>query len=171
MTPDERSDETLMRIFQQTLDEDAFRVLASRYYEKALRIAELRCGDAALAQDAVQEALLRVVRHRRRYRPAKPFAPWFLTILRNVCSDMYRKRVRHERACAEYETVLPLWSADAAAMGRAEALVSDLPAEDAELLELRYVHGFTLKEVAGSLGCSLEAAKKRVQRILQRFRG
>ena len=66
------SDETLMRRFCESLDDETFHTLASRYYDKALRIAKERLGRDSAAQDAVQEAMIRVVRFRRRYRPAKP---------------------------------------------------------------------------------------------------
>jgi RNA polymerase sigma-70 factor, ECF subfamily len=167
---EELSDEDLMGRFRKTLDEDIFRVLASRHYEPALRIAEQRCGDAAAAQDAVQEALIRVVRHRRRYDPSKPFAPWFHTILRNICSDLYRKAVRQQQARDAYEASLEILSPDDASIAHARALTGDLPADQAQLLDLRYQQGMSLREISNRLGCSIEAAKKRLQRVVRSLR-
>ncbi len=91
MPYEDQPDEALMAEFCRTLDDDVFRTLASRHYRQAIQIAQQRLGSFALAQDAVQETLIRIVRYRQRYNARQAFAPWFRSILRNVCTDIHRK--------------------------------------------------------------------------------
>lgn len=164
------TDETLMRRFRETLDGDAFRLLAERHYEHALRVADGQLGSRTAAKDAVQEALIRVVRHRRRYDPEKPFSPWFFAILRNVCADFRRKEARYARALRRFADLVLSGQGGDTAWQRAGDLLECVGREDAQLLELRYVQGLSVAETAGRMGCSVEAAKKRFQRAIGRLR-
>jgi RNA polymerase sigma-70 factor (ECF subfamily) len=162
-------DESLMRRFVETLDEESFRILAERHYERALRAARGHLDDDAAACDAVQETLIRVVRHRQRYDAAKPFAPWFFAILRNVCADHRRKEARHLGALVRLADRPPANSCGEAARRRADSLLEALGGEERRLLDLRYAHGLSVAETAAALGCSVEAAKKRFQRAISRL--
>lgn len=84
----------LMARFQDRGDAEAFEQIVSRFLAPALAAAHEVLSDHALAEDAVQEAFLRVVRRRDRYLPAKPFSSWFYAILRNLCTDMLRRRAK-----------------------------------------------------------------------------
>ena len=171
MTEVECADEVLMRRFQETMDEGVFRLLASRHYEAALRLAQKRVGNHSTAQDAVQEALIRVVRYRRHYHPSRPFAPWFHTILRNVCTDMLRQEARRRDSLQNLaEAVPPLPAADPRQEKLVE-LLAGLSGGNAQLLRLRYVCGLSLGELAVQCQSSQEAVKKRIQRLIQRLRG
>jgi RNA polymerase sigma-70 factor (ECF subfamily) len=167
MTESDCADEVLMRRFQETMDEGVFRLLASRHYEAALRIAERRVGNHASAQDAVQEALIRVVRYRGQYQPPRPFAPWFHTILRNVCTDVLRQEARR-RDCLQTLAETP--PADDPRREKLAGLLAGLSGGNAELLRLRYVCGFSLGELASHCQSSQEAVKKRIQRLIQRLK-
>jgi len=159
-----------MRRFCRTLDDATFRELTDRHYEHALRFATRQLSDSTAAYDAVQEAFVRVVRYRHRYSPRKPFLPWFFTILRNICIDFRRKETRYLDLLRRAAETLEFSAGDGSAKGRAAEILSQLTERDAELLELRYAHGMSLAEIADTLGCSAEAAKKRVQRLIKRLR-
>jgi RNA polymerase sigma-70 factor (ECF subfamily) len=167
---EEISDGTLMRRFCESLDDATFHTLASRYYDKALRIAKERLGSDSAAQDAVQEAMIRIVRFRKRYSPAKPFAPWFYAVLRNVCTDLYRKELRHQEALNAFAETPRLLGVDESAMARVHDLTAGLSPGEVEILRLRFVDGLSLNEIGWQLQCSLDAAKKRLQRLLKRLK-
>ena len=164
------SDETLMQRFCETLDDDIFRVIAERHYDRAIRMASALLGNSTAAGDAVQETLLRVVRQRRLYDPKRPLSPWLFTILRNVCLDIKRSEARRFGAQQEYADSLLAPYDNTAAKTRATTLLEGLSEDEVRLLEMRYVRGLSAAEAATTLGCSLEAVKKRFQRVLGRLR-
>lgn len=169
----EESDEIIMRRFCESLDERVFHALAARYYDSALRVARERLGNESLAQDAVQETLIRIVRHCKRYDATKPFAQWFYTVLRNTCTDLYRKEARQQKALdalAQSDFLPGGLEPDEPVRARVLEMVAELPRSDAEILWLRFVDDFSFKEIGTRLNCSLEAAKKRVQRLLKRLK-
>jgi RNA polymerase sigma factor (sigma-70 family) len=171
MTESDCADEVLMRRFQETLDEASFRLLASRHYERALCLAQKRVGNYTTAQDAVQEALIRVVRCRKGYDPSKPFAPWFHTILRNVCTDILRQEARRRKALASLSESMPPLPMAAPWRERVVDLLAGLSEGSAQLLQQRFVSGMSLGEIAVQWQSSQEAIKKRIQRLIYRLRG
>ncbi len=162
------SDEALMLLFRDTLEDAVFDVLMERYYGRALTIAQSRIFDRSLAQDAVQEAFIHVVRQRKKY-DGRSFSIWFYTILRNVCTDFIRKEMRHKRKIDEFsaEPEKPLPTAEQSDF---DALIKPLPPADRELLVYRFVQGLAFQEIAALMDCSEDAAKKRSQRALQKLR-
>ena len=68
-------------------DRDALEHVAELYWPRIRRWAYLELGDASLAEDAAQEALIRLIRFAPRYDPARPFTPWLRSIVRNAARD------------------------------------------------------------------------------------
>jgi RNA polymerase sigma-70 factor, ECF subfamily len=169
-TSDDLSDEALMQAFCETLSDDVFHKLAQRYHASAVRVATGQLSGDAQVRDVVQETFLRVVRYRRRYDSRKPFAPWFFTILRNACADARRKDLRYRNALSRFADSLALPVEDGAARARAGALLACLNEGEQRSLRLRYFDGLSVEEVARRMGCSIEAAKKRMQRAIGRMR-
>jgi len=162
--------ESLMRRYQERLDEAAFEQLVGRFLSPALAVACQLLPERQQAEDAVQETFLRLVRRRERYDPSRPFATWFYAILRNVCIDMLRRRARREQAvqeaCAEQARREPGPPPSLDPF----ALLAHLGEDDRTVLTLRVVQDMPFRDVAAALGISEEAAKKRGQRALRRLR-
>lgn len=76
---------------------DRFADLVSRHQRRALRIAYQYLRDAADADEAVQDAFVKVFAHIGSYREAWPFEVWFTRILINGCLDRRKARARRER--------------------------------------------------------------------------
>ena len=76
---------------------DRFAELVSKHQRRALRIAYQYLRDAADADEAVQDAFLKVFAHIGSYREAWPFEVWFTRILINGCLDRRKARARRER--------------------------------------------------------------------------
>jgi RNA polymerase sigma-70 factor (ECF subfamily) len=166
----DETDESLMARFVNTLDESAFTRLAERYHKPALRVA---CGmfqGMSLADDAVQEAFVRVVKNRDRYDSSRPFAAWFYTILRNICLDIRRKEVLFSNVIGAAVTQQSIVSEAHKPDMKIADILSGIEPEDQQILILKIVHGLKFSEVAEQLGCSEEAAKKRAQRALRRLK-
>jgi len=162
-------DEVLMARFCATFDDDAFRELTMRYWSPALVIARSRLGCADLAKDAVQDALIRVIRNREKFDHKRGFAPWFYTILRNICTDYQRKSIRHRQKLEMYARVLPA-AENTELRKNIRELLDQLSATDREILVLRNYHKMPLGEIADYYGISEEAAKKRAQRALAKLK-
>src|SRR5262244_2540219 len=81
------------------LDEarDRFGELVALHQRRALRIAFQYLRDAAEADEAVQDAFVKVFSHIDSYREAWPFEVWFTRILINGCLDRRKARTRRER--------------------------------------------------------------------------
>ena len=74
-----------------------FEGLVSAHQRRALRIAFQYLRDAAEADEAVQDAFVKVFSHIASYREAWPFEVWFTRILINGCLDRRKARVRRDR--------------------------------------------------------------------------
>src|SRR4249920_1062086 len=76
---------------------DRFGELVALHQRRASRIAYQYLRDASDADEAVQDAFLKVFSHISSYREAWPFEVWFTRILINGCLDRRKARVRRER--------------------------------------------------------------------------
>jgi len=74
-----------------------FEGLVTAHQRRAVRIAYQYLRDAAEADEAVQDAFVKVFGHISSYREAWPFEVWFTRILINGCLDRRKARVRRER--------------------------------------------------------------------------
>jgi RNA polymerase sigma-70 factor (ECF subfamily) len=167
----ESSSESLMQRYQRRLDAGAFEEIVSRFLGPALGVARQLLWDRGVAEDAVQETFLRIVRRRDRYDASRPFSAWFYTILRNVCTDMLRRRARQERVVQEAVLRQDVQGRRAPpSSGDALDLLAALPEQGRAVLTLRVVEELPFRDVAAALGISEEAAKKRAQRALKRLR-
>jgi len=155
---------------------DAERVFY-RYGEAMLRHAQLLLGRDSLAEDAVQETLVRVIRLNPTLRDEVHEKAWLLAVTGNICRDMLRKAKRRR------ETVLPEWF-DAPASGHSpdEAVsqtdrdarllraVMDLPVKYREPVLLIYYHELTSRQAAEAMGLTDTAFRTRLMRAREMLR-
>ena len=86
----------------QAGDEGAFDRLVETHSGSAYALLTRFMGPVAEREDLLQEAFLRVVRARDRYRPTARFSTWLYRILFNLCvNERERRGGRHERALSE----------------------------------------------------------------------
>lgn len=118
--------------------------------------------DAHLAEDALQEAFVRLLGQSSPPEPAKIQA-WLYRVVRNICYDTLRKRKR--------ETDDPIPAA-APREGNWEFIerISPLPRKEQEILALRFISGFTHKEIAKITGMTVHSVKKRYERAIHQLR-
>src|SRR6201988_29986 len=74
-----------------------FAGLVAAHQRRALRIAYQYLRDVAEADEAVQDAFVKVFGHIDSYREAWPFEVWFTRILINGCLDRGKARTRGDR--------------------------------------------------------------------------
>jgi len=76
---------------------ERFGGLVAAHQRRAVRIAYQYLRDAAEADEAVQDAFVKVFAHIDSYRDAWPFEVWFTRILINGCLDRRKARARRGR--------------------------------------------------------------------------
>jgi len=75
-----------------TGDEIAFRALVERHIDRAYAIALRIVGNAADAEDVVQDTMLKIWSHRGRWQHGRAkFSTWLYRVISNRCIDLRRK--------------------------------------------------------------------------------
>ena len=154
-------------------DVGALRLLMERWEGAAKRYAYRVFGDYQAAEDAAQEAFIRLYRSSGRYEPTAKFGTYFYTVLGNLCRD--RLRAQRRRA-GHGETIEDTFVIDEAVespaaegpVRRVEAeeertlvreAVSELPEKLMQALALREFEGLSYKEIADVMGANLGEVK------------
>jgi RNA polymerase sigma-70 factor (ECF subfamily) len=86
-------DEELILQFQQG-NENAYVELVNRYKNKLVNFTFNYLGDRDLAEDIVQETMLKLYEKRHYYKEIAKFSTWIYTIARNQANTELRKRKR-----------------------------------------------------------------------------
>lgn len=132
------------------------------YHTGLYRFALSILKDPAAAEDALQEAFVRLLCQNRLPDTEKAQA-WLYRVVRNICYDILRKHKRETE-----ETEIPAASIDN--NWEFLDLIAPLPKKEQEILALRFIGGFTHKEIAHIMGITLHGAKKRYERAIQTLR-
>lgn len=170
----------LLHEFSRTGSEAAFGELVRRHldlvYSAALRRSR---GDAALAADVAQTVftdLVRQVRNSGRRSEsvltAQSLAGWLhrhtCFVTANALRSEVRRRSREETAMQLHSlSTDPDWSRIAPELDEA---LSALPDSDRDALVLRFFEQATFARVGASLGTTEDAARRRVERALDKLR-
>ena len=158
-------------------DEVAFARLIAAHHDDMARVAFVICGDADMAQDAVQAAWPKVWRKAGTVRDPERIKPWLVSVAANEAKQLARGRGRRQvREVAVDPAVHGVRSADgvdpserAAEIDLANALAT-LDPTDRTVLALRYVAGFSSAEIADVVGLTAGGVRARIARLLDRLR-
>jgi RNA polymerase sigma-70 factor (ECF subfamily) len=154
-------------------EEEALAALVSQYAGTLYRVAYSVLRNASDAEDAVQEAFLRVLRHRETLSEVRDQRVWLIRIVWNIVLDRKRRsKTRPETDdVAELARVLPAagMSAEdrvAAAQHHARVLacVEELPAKERQVLSLSAFEELTSVEIASVLGITESSVRSRLFR-------
>jgi RNA polymerase sigma-70 factor (ECF subfamily) len=174
----ELSDEGLLA--GMALGEQAAAVtFVRRYQRRVFGLAYSMTGDAGVAEDVAQEAMLRVWKHAPVFDPRRgSVVSWVLTITRNLAIDALRLR-RAVPTDPDDFAAAALRSdehnpEDAARRSDVRDLVRSgletLPPEQRRAVVLAAVYGRTALEISESEGIPLGTAKTRIRTALIRLR-
>jgi RNA polymerase sigma-70 factor (ECF subfamily) len=154
-------------------DEDAFRVLVTRYRKQYGRYAVALTGDIDSAADAMQEAFIRAWHSLDACRDPERFGSWFFRILTNQCHTV-RGRRRDTDDVDALELAGPGRadeSLDRSELADAlEEALGRLTDEQREAFVLKHVDGRSYEEMAELLGTGVDALKMRVHRAREALR-
>ena len=160
------SDEELMaRVIAG--DMGALGELFERYKAPLFRFLYRFTSDAALAEDTLLDAFLRVHDRRRTYRHGMRFSTWLYTIAHHLAVD----RLKHaSRRHSELASDLPGDDATTRDFERSELslavrqAVQTLPPDQRAVIVLREYHGLSYREIAIVTGAREDAVRVRAHR-------
>ncbi len=134
-------------------------------------------GDRATAEEAVQEAFVKIWHQAHRFRPSRGNAlGWLIVIQRNQAIDLLRAGRPHgqplEAALNVADSAPGPEAATIASSARAliEACLDELPATRAEAVKSAYIEGWSYEELARAHGVPLNTMRTWLRRALIRLR-
>jgi RNA polymerase sigma factor (sigma-70 family) len=158
-------------------DSRAYEELVHPHEEIAFRVAYVITRNAADAEDAVQDALVKAWRALGRFRADEPLRPWLLQIAANEARNRRRSAGRRDRlalAAASLSGEAAPSPEDAALDGaqRMELLAAleELPADARDVLACRYLLDLSEEETAAALDIARGTVKSRSARALDRLK-
>jgi RNA polymerase sigma-70 factor (ECF subfamily) len=186
LLPSTASDSDLVKAIRQGQGE-SITWLVERYSPRLYRYLVRLVGEAALAEDILQDTWLRVVERLDRYDTSKPFVAWVFAVARHRAIDALRQRGRQTqllgrraepRKTENGDRLDPVEQLAAGGPSPLERLTEAeteeqvaeafkrLPPHYREVLTLRFHEEMGLEEIARLLGMPLSTVKTRVQRGL-----
>ena len=142
--------------------EVAFAELYTAHYRRVRSLCRQLLGSTERAEDAAQEAFVRAYRAFARYDRTQPFGGWIMSIARNHCLDLVRRRGTEAVLFgSEAEEMAAVEAADTDGLGAAltaeraqavNAAVAQLPERYRVPLALAYYADASYDEIATELG-------------------
>ena len=152
------------------MDALTFQTEVRRIEKLMYRVGMSYLGNNDDVADAVQDALAKAWEKRNHLKKLEQFKPWMMRILTNRCIDMLRKRKRISFFPLEDDTVVVDMPSPLSPVMEA---ISQLRPELRLVVTLHYVDGYSISEIAESLGIAsgtvktrLHAARKRLSHTL-----
>jgi RNA polymerase sigma-70 factor (ECF subfamily) len=152
---------------------EVFENLAGEMYGFARKML----GDDATAEDALQEAMVGVLRGAGRYDGRVSLRAWAFAILRNKVTDVYRKRGREILVSSEdperdsflkdghwQDTSFGVWNEGAELLEVVQDCMEKLPINQREAIELRAMKGLSSQDAADALGVSTDNLRQILHR-------
>jgi RNA polymerase sigma-70 factor (ECF subfamily) len=154
-------------------EDDALAALVDQYAGALYRVAYSVLRNPADAEDAVQEAFLRVLRHRQTLGDVRDHRVWLIRIVWNIVLDRKRRaKTRPETDdVAELARVLPSTGLSAEEIAAAAqhhahvlACIDRLPAKERQVLMLSAFEELTSVEISAVLGITESSVRSRLFR-------
>lgn len=158
---------------------DALSLLVRNWHDRLVRHAQRLTGHQEAGRDVVQEAWIDVSRGLWALDDPARFGAWAYRIVTRRSALWVRqeqRRRRHEKSTHAVDPTASSLGDHREAQRRAEAAddmhdaLKRLSAEDQTLLELRYLHEFSIDEVAVALDIPPGTAKSRLFHARQRLK-
>jgi len=159
-------------------DEMAYRTFYDTYYSRLWRyLLVVTSGNEEASSEALQAALVRVVRYIKVFPDDTAFWGWLTVLARSALSDQSRGRRRylafldHFTRHAQLQQVLPDQpAADSKLLTLLETNLAEMPSEERELVEAKYFESRSVREIAQGLGTTEKAVESRLVRVRRKLK-
>ena len=168
-------DQTLLQNYVRVQSDAAFEAISTRYvdlvYSAALRLTK----DRHLAEDVTQAVFLVLAEKAPQLKPPIVLPAWLLSVTRLTAANRRRientQRKGKEAAMNAHDATRTPPSDDWENLAPfLDDALAGLSEQERAAITLRYFHQSSLDEVANKLGVSADAARKRVDRALEKLR-
>jgi uncharacterized protein (TIGR03435 family) len=167
-------DSTLLRQYTRNNSEEAFAAVVARHINLVFSVALRQAGDPHHAEEITQAVFIILAKKAGELRHDKALSSWLFQATRLTANNFVRSEIRRQRREKEAYTQTTLnesgnevWPGIAPLL---DAAVAGLNEKDRRAILLRFYEGMDLCEVGLALGASEEAAKKRVNRAVEKLR-
>jgi RNA polymerase sigma-70 factor (ECF subfamily) len=145
-------------------DRHAFEVLIATRLDRLYRLAALLISDHALAEDALQEGLIRAWRSLPRLRDAARFDAWLRRVVVHACTDAGRRArtSRRERALSMEVAAEGDFTASVAQRDALTRAYARLTPEHRAVFVLRHHLGLSIAEIAEAVRIREGTVKSRL---------
>jgi RNA polymerase sigma-70 factor (ECF subfamily) len=159
-------------------DEAAYRVFYDAYFDRLWRyLLVVTGGDEDAVREALQSAMVRVVRHVKVFPDDAVFWGWLTVLARSALADQNRKRHRYLAFLDRFTLHAEIQKATGEPrepgpdlLARLEGNLSTLPADERQLLEWKYNGRRPVRAIAAELGVSEKAVESRLSRIRRKLK-
>lgn len=161
-----QAEHDLLVIDAQDGSRTALDALVCHHHRNLLRFGYSLCRDSALAQDAVQDAWIKVAGRLRSLDDPRAFRGWIYHAVRWRVFDLLKRSHRQDRPLEAVDAALEIPAADESRDRRIDlgAAIADLAAADRETLQLFYASGLNIPEIAVVLDIPPGTVKSRLHR-------
>ncbi|MCK6473378.1 MAG: sigma-70 family RNA polymerase sigma factor [Planctomycetes bacterium] len=174
------SDHALIRAVATRRDRQAFEELYRRHERAAFNLAAFLTGQRSLAEEAVQDGMLRVWKHAHTLRDDGNARGWLLRVIARAALKAVANQRRTRDREANEETMeqhaSPAVRVQEGAVEKEEALAAlrgelhKLSEENRRLVALYFGAGFTQMEISHELELSQTAVSERLRKVLEMLR-
>lgn len=151
-------------------DQTAFEVLYARYYERVFALTRGIVLDLEETADVVQEIFTLAYKNLHKFDKRAKFGTWLFRIAVNRSIQQTRKIKRTPKTTELVESLVAPEAEVEDSDPRIYESLALLQPQDRAILTMFYWEEMSLGDIAGSLGCNINAAKTRLYRARERFK-
>ena len=154
---------------ERETDRSLFADFYQRYEKKLYQVARRYMGTPAGAEDALQEAMVKIILHlddlkRLLHTSHQELEAWSTTIVKRVCLSMLRKDKHLQELPEEWDAPAAEDVASTDAFHRLVELIHSLPETYRTVLELRLISEWKSQDIANLLNLSVNNVDVRISR-------